>query len=243
MRQPHRAAGSHRCTGPRRWTTALCARHFCRARSSSFSNGRRFHRPVTTSWSPRSSVAAPCDGCAGTPAAGPIDLGGPGRGSSAEPKTSTQRTKCRSLRNRAPARFSIQHRSGRSRSSAVITSGRDRWPRSPCEIGYGRLRNVDSPRWWPRMTGLRMRASGDTQRGGRAPGGTATRPPVRVLAVARAGGLMWLRGGPARRRPGQWPVKRPSRRSVKLRTPSAASWLCRMPGSSERRCSRAASGP
>ena len=57
---------------------------------------------------------------------------------------------------------------------------------------------------------------------GRAPGGTAATPLAWVLPVARAGGLMRLRGGPARRRPGQWPVKRPSRRSVKLRSPSAA---------------------
>ena len=32
---------------------------------------------------------------------------------------------------------------------------------------------------------------------------------------------------------GQWPVKRASRRSMKLRSPSAASWLRMMPGSSD----------
>ena len=42
----------------------------CRARSSSVSNRRRFHRPVSASRSPGSSAAAPGDGCAGTPAAG-----------------------------------------------------------------------------------------------------------------------------------------------------------------------------
>jgi len=42
---------------------------------------------------------------------------------------------------------------------------------------------------------------------------------------------------------GQWPVKRASRRSRKMRSPSAASWLRMMPGSSDAIQSRAASGP
>jgi hypothetical protein len=53
------------------------------ARSSSVSNRRRFHSPVSASRSPGSNAAAPGDGCAGTPAAGPIDPAAPARGSSA----------------------------------------------------------------------------------------------------------------------------------------------------------------
>jgi hypothetical protein len=52
--------------------------------------------------------------------------------------------------------------------------------------------------------------------------------------------------GARSRRPagtGQWPVKRASRRSVKLRSPSAASWLRMVPGSGDAIQSRAASGP
>ena len=115
----------------------------------------------------------------GTGRTGARDLE-PAQVMSATCQTSQNRTFCAdsTVHPTRPQDAQSRQGSGRSRSRAVIAPGHDRLPRSPCEIRDGRLRNVDSPRWWPRMTGFRMRATRDTQRGGRAPGGTAATPPA-----------------------------------------------------------------